>query len=122
MTAGPLLSEVSAFLCMTGDHYQVIILNDGMENFTGLEFVCITYYNSLQLLRQRKRVLVMPVNPGHYGLLDVPAPGETSACPLCFVRLSVFPCLMERSIAEVVWRGNASPRIKNNPCRVVMGS
>lgn len=38
----------------------------------------------------------MPVNPSHYGLLDVPAPGEMSACPLCFVRLSVFPCLMER--------------------------
>lgn len=38
----------------------------------------------------------MPVNPSHYALLDISAPGETSACPLCFVGMSVFPCLMKR--------------------------
>lgn len=73
-----------------------------------------------KLPRQRMRVLVMPVSPGHYGLLlDVSAPGETSACPLCFVRLSVFHCLNGEKKRPGEWM--SASELRNNPCRVVMG-
>lgn len=45
----------------------------------------------------------MPVNRGHYGALDVSAPGEMSACPLYFVHLSVFPLCNEGK----KWSGEA---------------
>ena len=52
---------------------------------------------------RQKRVLGIPVSPSHYGLLDIPAPGEMSALSSVFCPPGRSPCLMEKK----KWPGEA---------------